>query len=100
MNQKYRNQDLGQMIQKNGNEDNLKNGPPDAWLGYSLLPEGNVENVFFSSIFHQVQISSFHFFSPKTLTLTWSPSSSPLTKALGRCLRRTLVWGPHWEINV
>jgi len=28
------------MIQQNGNRDNLKDGPPEAWLGYSLLPEG------------------------------------------------------------
>ena len=29
-----------QVVQQNGNEDNLKDGPKVSWLGYSLLPEG------------------------------------------------------------
>ena len=32
-----------QMIQQNGNREHLKNGPPEAWLGFSLLPEGNTK---------------------------------------------------------
>ena len=55
------------MIQQNGNRDNLKDGPPEAWLGYSLLPEG-IHKIISSLpyIFYQVQRSSSHFFSLKT----------------------------------
>ena len=50
-------------------------------------------------MFHQVQKSSSHFSSLKTWTLTWSPFSSRLTRALEQCLQKTLVWGPQWKIK-
>ena len=39
------------MIQQNGNRDNLRDGPPEAWLGYSLLPEGNTKLLSPSQMF-------------------------------------------------
>ena len=72
------------MIQQNGNRDNLKYGPPEAWLGYSLLPEGNTKvlplsHSSFIRCRHQVS-TSFHW----RLEL-WSGALS------------LLCWQGHWN---
>ena len=76
-------QNCVQMIQQNGYRDNLKDGPPEAWLGYSLLPEGSTRLLSPSQIFSSGVEIKFPLLFTEQLNFDLEPFLFSADKGLG-----------------